>query len=118
MWDYAPPPKPFYRRAWFFVPAGLCLFIVLAGGVWILAEKNRWEHRARSFDYTQLDEMESASVMYDRSGNVFGRLYIQNRDKVPFEDLAPALITAVVAAEDARFYSTTVSITSGLFAPW
>jgi penicillin-binding protein 1A len=104
MWDYAPPPKPFYRRAWFVAPLLTLAILTLIGGGWLLAEKGRWEHRARGFDYRKLEEMESASVIYDRSGGVLGRIFIQNRDKVSIDELSPTLITAVIAAEDARFY--------------
>ncbi|HEX8310679.1 MAG TPA: PBP1A family penicillin-binding protein [Chthoniobacteraceae bacterium] len=104
MWDYTPPPKPFYRRAWFFVPVGFIAAVLLVALVWGLAEKERWTQRARAFDYSKLEQMESASIIYDRAGAVLGRIFIQNRDQVPLEEISPAMITAVVAAEDARFY--------------
>ncbi len=105
MWDYDRPRKPFYRRTWFLVP--LCTIVVLGfcGLIFGLVQKSMWEARARKeFDYTKMAEMESASVIFDRAGNVFGRIFTQNRDQVPLGDLSPALLTAVVAAEDARFY--------------
>lgn len=104
MWDYAPPRKPFYRRPWFLAPFWAAVVIVAALTVIGFAEKEKWERRAGDFDYRKLEAMESASVIFDRAGNVMGRIFIQNRDKVPFEDFSPALLTAVVAAEDARFY--------------
>lgn len=104
MWDYTPPPKPFYRRAWFLAPVGFICLVLLIAGVWALAEKERWNQKARAFDYRKLEVMESASVIYDRSGTVMGRIFIQNRDQVPVAEISPAMITAVVAAEDARFY--------------
>ncbi len=104
MWDYARHRKPFYRRAWFWAP--LCTLFVLAvlALIFGLVEKAKWEAKARDFDYKKLAEMESASVIYDRSGTVLGRIFTQNRDQVSFGDLSPALLTAVVAAEDARYY--------------
>ena len=104
MWDYAPPRTPFYRRPWFLAP--VCTLLVLCGvaAVWLIGEKGRWERRARDFDFRKLAEMESASVIYDRAGSVLGRIFIQNRDQVSLKELSPALLTAVVAAEDARFY--------------
>jgi penicillin-binding protein 1A len=104
MWDIAPPRKPFYQRPTFAVPFWVSLVIVAIIAIAGYAEKEKWERRARAFDYRKLDEMESASVIFDRNENVLGRIFIQNRDQVPFEDLSPALLTAVVAAEDARFY--------------
>jgi penicillin-binding protein 1A len=48
--------------------------------------------------------MESASVIYDRNGQVLGRIFIQNRDQVAADELSPWLYKSVVAAEDNRFY--------------
>jgi penicillin-binding protein 1A len=104
MWDYALPRKPFYRRPTFAIPFWVSVAVLVIAAVAGYAEKEKWERRARDFDYRKLDEMESASVIFDRTEAVLGRIFIQNRDQVPFEDLSPALLTAVVAAEDARFY--------------
>jgi len=82
----------------------LFFILLIAAGLWAWVEKGRWEAKAKSFDYTRLSDMESASIIYDRGGNVLGRIFIQNRDQVPFEQISPYLVTAVVAAEDARFY--------------
>ena len=75
-----------------------------AGAIFVLIEKGRLEAKARAFDYARLGDMESASVIFDRKGAVLGRIYTQNRDQVAIDELSPALLTAVVAAEDARFY--------------
>lgn len=105
MWDYSPPRPPFYRRPWFLASASFVLLLLLVGGGWALMEKHRWEERARKLDYDQLQEMESASVIYDRHGAVLGRIFIQNRDKVAMENIARTMQLAVVAAEDNRYYS-------------
>ena len=107
MWDIAFKRKPFYRRAWFFVPVLLLLAVVVGGGLVVLYQKDKWETRAARLDYKKLADMESASIIYDRNGAVLGRIFIQNRDQVAFKELSASLITAVVAAEDARFYQHT-----------
>lgn len=104
MLDLIRPRPRFYQRPWFLATITLFLIVLLAGGIWALAEKSRWEAKAKAFDYTRLSDMESASIIYDRAGNVLGRIFIQNRDQVSFDQISPNLITAVVAAEDARFY--------------
>src|SRR5947209_6889491 len=48
--------------------------------------------------------MESASVILDRNGKIFGQIYVENRETVPYEKLPPDLVNAVVAVEDAKFY--------------
>ncbi len=60
--------------------------------------------QANSFDLSHLEQMESASVILDRNGKIFGQIYVENRETVPYEKLAPDLINAVIAVEDAKFY--------------
>ena len=60
--------------------------------------------QARTFDLNKLEQMESASVILDRNGKIFGQIYVENRETVPYEQLSPDLINAVVAVEDAKFY--------------
>src|SRR5438128_3704471 len=48
--------------------------------------------------------MESASVILDRNGKIFGQIYVENRETVPYDQLPRDLINAVVAVEDAKFY--------------
>ena len=104
MWDIALQRKPFYRRAWFVVPFLLLGIALVVGGAVLFYQKAKWESRAARLDYSKLYDMESASIIYDRNGAVVGRIFIQNRDQVPLKELSPSLLTAVVAAEDVRFY--------------
>ncbi len=60
--------------------------------------------QARTFDLNKLEQMESASVILDRNGKIFGQIYVENRETVPYEQLPPDLVNAVVAVEDAKFY--------------
>ena len=60
--------------------------------------------QAKAFDLNQLEQMESASVILDRNGKIFGQIYVENRDTVPYEQLPQDLINAVIAVEDAKFY--------------
>ena len=48
--------------------------------------------------------MESASVILDRNGKIFGQIYVENRETVSYDQLPPDLVKAVVAVEDAKFY--------------
>ena len=48
--------------------------------------------------------MESASVILDRNGKIFGQIYVENRDTVPYEQLPQDLINALIAVEDTKFY--------------
>jgi len=60
--------------------------------------------QAQTFDLNKLEQMESASVILDRKGKIFGQIYVENRDTVPYDQLPRDLINAVVAVEDAKFY--------------
>src|SRR5436305_9021774 len=68
----------------------------------ILAADLRSE--ANTFDLSKLEQMESASVIVDRNNKIFGQIYVENRETVPYDQLPRDLINAVVAVEDAKFY--------------
>ncbi len=104
MWDLPRYPKPIYLRTWFLTGAVLLLAAVITGVIIFNVEKAKWQKQAKSFDYAKLEEMESASVIYDRNKQPIGRIFIQNRDQVGPQDLSPWLFKAIVAAEDNRYY--------------
>ncbi len=64
----------------------------------------QFEHSAAQYDLTQMDKMESASVIYDRMGVEVGKIFIQNRNPVPLSKISPFMVKAVIAAEDNKFY--------------
>ncbi len=66
--------------------------------------KARYDGIAASYDLSKLREMESASVIYDRSGREMGKIFVRNRDTIPLSDMPYHLVQAVVAAEDNRFF--------------
>jgi len=64
-----------------------------------------WSTKAKELDYRLLREMESASQIFDRNGELLGRIFIKNRDEKPLSALSSFLPKAVVSAEDSRFYT-------------
>lgn len=60
--------------------------------------------RAEQYDLDKLHEMESASIIYDRDGQVLGKIFVRNRDTIPLRDMPYHLVQAVIAAEDNRFF--------------
>ena len=58
----------------------------------------RYERKANEFDLSKLDSVESASIIYDRYGQVFGKIFIQNREQVPLNQISQNLIDAVIAS--------------------
>src|SRR5436305_297450 len=105
----SPPPhyrfhRPWYVRPVFYFPA--TALVLLIGGLliyWsVLAADLRAE--ANTFDLSKLEQMESASVIVDRNDKIFGQIYVENRETVPYEQLPRDLVNAVVAVEDNKFY--------------
>jgi penicillin-binding protein 1A len=60
--------------------------------------------QAARFDLRQLEQMESASVILDRNEKIFGQIYVENRETIPYDQIPRDLINAVVAVEDTKFY--------------
>ena len=96
--------RPFYESKFFWVPLVVLALGAFAGWVAFGVLTDRYQKRAEEFDLEQMGEMESASILYDRKGREFGKLFIQNRQPVPYERLPEMLTKAVIAAEDNRFY--------------
>src|SRR5437667_8453528 len=104
-----PPPgyrfrPPWYSRPWFYISTGV--LAVFAGGLaaYIFSLVADLKAQARSFDLNKLEQMESASMILDRKGKIFGQIYVENRETVSYDQLPRDLINAVVAVEDAKFY--------------
>src|SRR2546421_2458295 len=104
-----PPPgyrfrPPWYSRPWFYISTGV--LAVFAGGLaaYIFSLVADLKAQARTFDLDKLEQMESASVILDRKGKIFGQIYVENRETVPYDQLPRDLINAIVAVEDSKFY--------------
>jgi 1A family penicillin-binding protein len=100
-----PKRRPsFFLRPWFTIPLSL-LLVLLGVGAWFGFDfVKKYEKKAAEFDLGKLDAVESASVVYDRYGQLFGKIFIQNREQVGLDQISPYLVDAVIAAEDNRFY--------------
>src|ERR1700683_144415 len=96
--------KPFYRRIWFLSLVGVLACVVGAAGfvyLWVIV---RYEKKAEEFNLAKLEDHESASVIYDRYGEVYGKIFIRNREEVSLGQISPYLVAALISAEDNRFY--------------
>ncbi len=104
-----PPPgyrfrRPWYFRPWFYIPVAVLAVVALFVTVFFSSVVFDLQAQANGFELNKLDQMESASVILDRNGKIFGQIYVENHETVPYEKLAPDLINAVIAVEDAKFY--------------
>jgi penicillin-binding protein 1A len=96
--------KRWYKRRIFYVPLAVALAGLLAGGIYFWYLLTTLTVVAGTFDLSKLEQMESASVILDRNDKIFGQIYVENRETVPYEQLPRDLINAVVAVEDNKFY--------------
>src|SRR5581483_1098943 len=101
---YPPRRRPFYRRVWFLLLVALVVVPLLAAVAYYIKLKAEYGGKVAQFDFTKLEEMESASTIYDRNNNVLGRIFLENRDALPYSEFPYELTQAVIAAEDNRFF--------------
>lgn len=63
-----------------------------------------YKEKAAGYDLAEIRKVETASVVYDRNGEVLGSLLTENRRPIPVTQLPGALVYAVMATEDSRFF--------------
>jgi membrane peptidoglycan carboxypeptidase len=106
-----PPPgyrfrPPWYARPEFYVPVTVAAFIFGGLAIYISMNVADLKNQAAAFDLNKLQQMESASVILDRNGKIFGQIYVENRETIPYEQIPRNLVNAAVAVEDSRFTNT------------
>jgi penicillin-binding protein 1A len=69
-------------------------------------------------DYENLENPTSdqASEVYSSDGVLLGKYYRENRSPVPYEQIAPSVVKALIATEDTRFYEHSGIDLKGFFA--
>src|SRR5205085_1324572 len=87
-----------------YVPIGGAFIALLGFGIYFSYLAKTLSAEAETFDLSKLEQMESASVILDRNDKIFGQIYVENRETVPYEQLPRDLVNAVVAVEDNKFY--------------
>lgn len=95
---------PWWKTPKFYVPALIVLVALLAAGIYGLFVAADLKQQAALFDLNKLEQMESASVIVDRNDKIFGQIYVENRETIPYDQLPRDLVNAVVAIEDSKFY--------------
>src|SRR5881392_2047093 len=98
-----------YRRRWyarprFYLPALIVLLTIIFGAIDFGIVSSQLRAEAATYDLSKLEQMESASVILDRNGKIFGQIYVENRETIPYDHLPRDLVNAVVAMEDNKFY--------------
>jgi 1A family penicillin-binding protein len=88
----------------FYLPVAIVVVLLGAFAVYISILASDLKSQAARFDLSKLEQMESASVILDRNDKIFGQIYVENRETVPYDQLPRDLVNAVVAVEDSKFY--------------
>jgi penicillin-binding protein 2A len=89
-------------RAWLFGLMGILtlgLFLFMAGYfvIYLNGQKLLLENLEKL-------KMAEATTVYDRGGNEYAKLYMQNRELVALDQVPDLLEEAIIATEDQRFY--------------
>ena len=101
--DYLERPRWFKRRI-FYLPLTIALIAGVGFGIYFWYLVSILSVEANAFDLSKLEQMESASVILDRNDKIFGQIYVENRETVPYDQLPRDLVNAVVSVEDNKFY--------------
>src|SRR5437762_5160483 len=96
--------RPWFTKPIFSVPIGAALLLLIGLGLYFSHLAGILREEAASFDLSKLEQMESASVIVDRNDKIFGQIYVENRETIPYDQLPRHLVNAVVSMEDNKFY--------------
>src|SRR5256714_11137096 len=96
--------RPWYARPQFYLPTLIVLLAIIFVAIYFGIVSSQLKAEAATYDLSKLEQMESASVILDRNGKIFGQIYVENRETIPYDQLPRDLVNAVVAMEDSKFY--------------
>src|SRR6184192_1842040 len=96
--------RPWYARPQFYLPTLIVLLAIIFVAIYFGIISSELKAEAATYDLSKLEQMESASVILDRNGKIFGQIYVENRETIPYDQLPRDLVNAVVAMEDTKFY--------------
>ncbi len=94
----------FYKRKGFWI-----VFLILsalasmAGWKVFERESQPYRERALTYDLERINDVEVPSIILDRDGKEIGRIFVENRSMITFDDIPPNFINALKAGEDSRF---------------
>lgn len=89
---------------WWRLPVKIAFICAAIGLITMIGILIAYSAIAKRFDLDRLGMMPERSVVYDRNGQVLGKLHGADRIVVPLEDVAPFFTQALVTREDGRFY--------------
>src|SRR5437879_13540125 len=96
--------RPWYARPRFYLPTLIALLAIIFGAIYFGIVSSQLKAEAATYDLSKLEQMESASVILDRNGKIFGQIYVENRETIPYDQLPRNLLNASVGMELNKFY--------------
>src|SRR5439155_26204820 len=88
--------RRWYARPQFYLPVTvLVLLLIVFGAIYFGLVSSQLKREAATYDLSKLEQMESASVILDRNGQIFGQIYVENRETIPSAQLPLDLVHAV-----------------------
>ena len=103
-WKSKRKKNRFYKRKGFWI--GFFLFFSILGIVgWRMFDHytKPYQERALTYDLERINDIEVPSLIIDRNGKEIGRIFVENRSMMAFEDVPQNFINALKAGEDSRF---------------
>ncbi len=98
--------KRFYKRKGFWIGFfGFVLLLGIAGLMVWNSYSAKFRERALTYDLERINEIEVPSIILDRNGREIGRIFVENRSMMAFQDIPENFINALKAGEDSRFDS-------------
>jgi len=90
--------RTFYRILLY---CSICSLLMIAGAAGIV-----WKFRTGLPSFDELENVEPAQTtnVYSADGKVLRRFFVQNREPVSYDDIAPSTIDALIAVEDQNFW--------------
>ncbi|MGZ5283806.1 MAG: penicillin-binding protein 1A [Bacteroidia bacterium] len=109
--------KPATKKRWYLMPKLWIGFFILLLIPFLLILLIYIGTFGKLPDTNQLENPQTplATEVFSADGVILGKYYRSNRSPIDFEDLSPALINALIATEDARFYDHAGVDVRGLF---
>jgi membrane carboxypeptidase/penicillin-binding protein len=98
--------RRFYKRKGFWIGFfGFGILVTVAGWIFWNSYSTPYRDRSMTYDLERINDIEVPSIILDRNGKEIGRIFVENRSMMAFQDIPSNFINALKAGEDSRFDS-------------